>query len=213
MASASPRTTCRASSACSRRRRCRRTAPEGLGIGLSLVSRLLEMHGGELRAESPGIGMGSTFTAELPVLRTSRNDCADSEAQPETGSAAGLRVLLVDDNVDAMEMMGFLLAEMGHETWTTFDAGRIEAMALEHKPQVIVLDIGLPGADGYELARMLKQHPQLRHIRLVAHTGYGSPEDRRRALEAGFDAHRSSRPSWKTWKRRCAASAPGRPLL
>ena len=164
-------------------------APEGLGIGLSLVSRLLEMHGGELRAESPGIGLGSTFTVELPVLRTAGVACAADAAQEEGATGSGLRVLLVDDNVDAMEMMGFLLAEMGHETWTTSDAAEIEALALRHKPQVIVLDIGLPGADGYQLARMIKAHPQLRHIRLVAHTGYGSPEDRRRAQEAGFDAH------------------------
>lgn len=164
-------------------------APEGLGIGLSLVSRLLEMHGGSLRAESPGIGMGSTFTVELPVLRTSAADRPSGAAPEEDAAASGLRVLLVDDNVDAMEMMGFLLAEMGHETWTTADPATIEEMALRHKPQVIVLDIGLPGVDGYQLARMLKQHPQLQHIRLVAHTGYGSPEDRRRALEAGFDAH------------------------
>ena len=164
-------------------------APEGLGIGLSLVSRLLEMHGGGLRAESPGIGMGSTFTVELPVLRTSGKESAAGAAAEEGASAGGLRVLLVDDNVDAMEMMGFLLAEMGHETWTTSDAGTIEEMALRHQPQVIVLDIGLPGADGYQLARMLKRHPQLKHIRLVAHTGYGSPEDRRKAQEAGFDAH------------------------
>jgi len=164
-------------------------APEGLGIGLSLVSRLLEMHGGQLRAESPGIGMGSTFTVELPVLRTTGNECATDAAQQQDALGGGLRVLLVDDNVDAMEMMGFLLAEMGHETWTTSDAARIESLALQHRPQVIVLDIGLPGADGYQLARMIKANPELKHIRLVAHTGYGSPDDRRRAQEAGFDAH------------------------
>ena len=94
-------------------------APEGLGIGLSLVSRLLEMHGGQLHAESPGIGLGSTFTVELPVLRTTGDACATGAAQEEGSAGSGLRVLLVDDNVDAMEMMGFLLAEMGHETWTT----------------------------------------------------------------------------------------------
>ncbi|MGJ9417393.1 response regulator [Massilia sp. CMS3.1] len=164
-------------------------APEGLGIGLSLVSRLLEMHGGQLRAASPGIGLGSTFTVELPILRTDGSESAAGSSAGESGSACGLRVLLVDDNIDAMEMMGFLLTEMGHETWTTSDASEIEALALRHRPQVIVLDIGLPGADGYQLARMLKANPELTHIRLVAHTGYGSPEDRRRAQEAGFDAH------------------------
>ncbi|MEW6369732.1 MAG: response regulator [Pseudomonadota bacterium] len=164
-------------------------APEGLGIGLSLVSRLLEMHGGQLRAESPGIGMGSTFTVELPVLRVTGAEQGAAAPEATPGAAGGLRVLLVDDNIDAMEMMGFLLSEMGHEARTTHDASQIVPLALQHRPQVIVLDIGLPGADGYELARMLKAHPELKHIRLVAHTGYGSPEDRRKAHEAGFDAH------------------------
>ena len=164
-------------------------APEGLGIGLSLVSRLLEMHGGQLRAESPGIGMGSTFTVELPVLRVTGAAADQAAQQAAAAPAGGLRVLLVDDNIDAMEMMGFLLAEMGHQAWTTHDASQIVPLALEHQPQVMVLDIGLPGADGYELARMIKAHPELKHTRLVAHTGYGSPEDRRKAQEAGFDAH------------------------
>jgi PAS domain S-box-containing protein len=165
-------------------------APEGLGIGLSLVSRLLEMHGGRLTASSPGIGMGSTFTVELPVLRTSVPEQAAPAAE-EGGQAAqkGRRVLLVDDNVDAMEMMAFLLAEMGYEAHTTADATGIVELASALRPDVIVLDIGLPTVDGYEVARMLKQHPALKSIRLVAHTGYGSPEDRRKAQEAGFDAH------------------------
>jgi PAS domain S-box-containing protein len=165
-------------------------APEGLGIGLSLVSRLLEMHGGRLTADSPGIGSGSTFTVELPVLRVAPAEAHDSGQQVEDDSgAAGLRVLLVDDNLDAMEMMGFLLHEMGHHATTTHDTEQVEALALRHRPQVIVLDIGLPGVDGYELARRIKRHPELSRIRLVAHTGYGSPEDRQKAREAGFDAH------------------------
>jgi PAS domain S-box-containing protein len=165
-------------------------APEGLGIGLSLVSRLLEMHGGRLSAESPGIGLGSTFTVELPVLRIAPTETAGSAQQSAAGNGAGgLRVLLVDDNVDAMEMMGFLLNAMGHQVAATHDAAQIVPLALRHHPQVIVLDIGLPGADGYQLARMLKRHPELSGIRLVAHTGYGSPEDRKKAHEAGFDAH------------------------
>ena len=98
-------------------------------------------------------------------------------------------MLLVDDNVDAMEMMAFLLAEMGYDAYTTADASGIVELALERKPDVIVLDIGLPNVDGYEVARMIKRHPALQAIRLVAHTGYGSPEDRRKAQEAGFDAH------------------------
>ncbi len=165
-------------------------APEGLGIGLSLVAHLLELHGGQLSATSPGIGLGSTFTVDLPLLHVSTGavsvQTAPAAAQAQSG---GMRVLLVDDNVDAMEMMGFLLAEMGYEAHTTADASEIEDLARRHDPQVIVLDIGLPGVDGYQVARRIKSNPQLTHIRLVAHTGYGSPEDRRRAHEAGFDAH------------------------
>lgn len=172
-------------------------APEGLGIGLSLVSHLIELHGGRLSAESPGIGLGSTFTVDLPLLRMQADEPAarqegapGTSARPPEGNGGGaLRVLLVDDNVDAMEMMGFLLGEMGYEVQTTADAGELEALALRYRPQVIVLDIGLPGVDGYQVARRLKCNPALSAIRLVAHTGYGSPEDRRRALEAGFDAH------------------------
>jgi PAS domain S-box-containing protein len=164
-------------------------APEGLGIGLSLVSRLIEMHGGRLTAASPGIGMGSTFTVELPVLHTSMPEQPALAAGQAQSGPAGRRVLLVDDNVDAMEMMAFLLAEMGYDATTTADATHIVDLALARRPDVIVLDIGLPNIDGYEVARMLKQHPELKSIRLVAHTGYGSPEDRRKAQEAGFDAH------------------------
>jgi CheY-like chemotaxis protein/two-component sensor histidine kinase len=166
-------------------------APEGLGIGLSLVSRLLEMHGGRLSACSPGIGLGSTFTVELPVLRIEHEPLPQGGASVAVSQAPaeGLRVLLVDDNADAMEMMGFLLREMGHEAVTTQDAHRIIPLAREHRPDVIVLDIGLPGLDGYELARMIKREPELAGIRLVAHTGYGSPEDRKKAIDAGFDAH------------------------
>ena len=165
-------------------------APEGLGIGLSLVSHLAELHGGRLEADSPGVGQGSTFTIDLPLLRVAAGAAGVAEqATPAGNESDGMRVLLVDDNVDAMEMMGFLLAEMGYQPYTTADAGEIEALALRHKPQVIVLDIGLPGVDGYQVARRIKANAQLAHIRLVAHTGYGSPEDRRRAQEAGFDAH------------------------
>jgi CheY-like chemotaxis protein len=102
---------------------------------------------------------------------------------------ARLRVLLVDDNVDAMEMMGFLLTEMGYDTFTASDAHGVVKLALEQRPDVIVLDIGLPGIDGYQLARLIRDQAGLMHTRLVAHTGYGSPEDRQKARDAGFDAH------------------------
>jgi CheY-like chemotaxis protein len=169
-------------------------AQEGLGIGLSLVSRLLEMHDGRLSATSPGIGLGSTFTVELPVLRTAAPRVAIPAPAPVVevaapGTPARLRVLLVDDNVDAMEMMGFLLTEMGYDTITASDAHAVLALAEAERPDVIVLDIGLPGIDGYQLARLIRGTPAIAHTRLVAHTGYGSPEDRQNARTAGFDAH------------------------
>jgi len=167
-------------------------AQEGLGIGLSLVSRLLEMHGGRLLATSPGIGLGSKFSVELPVTRSGMPTPAAAVAVADVAPApepARLRVLLVDDNVDAMEMMGFLLTEMGYDTLTASDAHSIVATALAERPDVIVLDIGLPGIDGYQLARLIKGHAALAQTRLVAHTGYGSPEDRQKARDAGFDAH------------------------
>ena len=167
-------------------------AQEGLGIGLSLVSRLLEMHGGRLAATSPGIGLGSKFTVELPVLRTGSLAMVEVSvpvAAPSVPEPARLRVLLVDDNVDAMEMMGFLLTEMGYDTLTASDAHAVVALAVAQHPDVIVLDIGLPGIDGYQLARLIRSHPALAHTRLVAHTGYGSPEDRQKARDAGFDTH------------------------
>jgi CheY-like chemotaxis protein len=165
-------------------------APEGLGIGLSLVSRLLEMHGGRLTASSPGIGLGSTFTVELPVLRADRVPHTDAGTErPGQGPADGLRVLLVDDNADAIEMMGCLLDQMGHQAFMAGEALQILPLMREHRPDVVVLDIGLPGVDGYELARMIRREPGLESTRLVAHTGYGSPEDRKKALDAGFDAH------------------------
>jgi len=167
-------------------------AQEGLGIGLSLVSRLLEMHGGRLSATSPGIGLGSKFTVELPVLRSgipAAVEVVQAPAVPVQAAPARLRVLLVDDNVDAMEMMGFLLTEMGYDTLTASDARAVVALALAHRPDVIVLDIGLPCIDGYQLAGLVRAQPELAHTRLVAHTGYGSPEDRQKARDAGFDAH------------------------
>jgi len=167
-------------------------AQEGLGIGLSLVSRLLEMHDGRLSATSPGIGLGSTFTVELPVLRVGAAAAASAQAPAPAapaGQEARLRVLLVDDNIDAMDMMGFLLSELGYDTLTASDAHGILALAEKERPDVIVLDIGLPGIDGYQLARLIKAHPALAHTRLVAHTGYGSPDDREKARAAGFDAH------------------------
>ncbi|SHN41963.1 PAS domain S-box-containing protein [Duganella sacchari] len=161
-------------------------AHDGLGIGLSLVSTLAGMHGGSVMADSPGIDQGSTFVIELPVLAQAPAPAAPSPS-PETPAAR--RVLLVDDNVDSAEVMGELLKFMGHTIYLAHDADGALAMAREHRPDVIILDIGLPNVDGHAVARMLRADPLFVHTRLVAHTGFGSDRDRENTAASGFDYH------------------------
>ena len=164
---------------------------DGLGIGLSLVSTLAHMHGGSVHASSPGIDHGSTFELILPLL-----DAAGTVAAPVPADVAhpalapGLRrVLLVDDNIDSSEVMGELLGVMGHEVFLANDADRALALARAHRPDTIILDIGMPKVDGYALARMLRDDPLFATTRLIAHTGYGSDQDRQKTRDAGFDFH------------------------
>jgi PAS domain S-box-containing protein len=167
---------------------------DGLGIGLSLVATLAHMHGGTVHARSPGIDQGSSFELELPLLA---QDAAQPTApvpgpvtEPALGRAPGARrLLLVDDNLDSSEVMGELLGAMGHEVFLANDADRALALARAHRPDTIILDIGMPKVDGYALARMLRADPLFAHTRLVAHTGYGSAEDRQKTSAAGFDFH------------------------
>lgn len=163
---------------------------DGLGIGLSLVSTLVQMHGGSVKADSAGINHGSTFTIELPLL------AAATPAEPEPAAdsagpapAAGRRVLLVDDNVDSAEVMGELLKFMGHEVHLAHEADGALALARAYRPDVIILDLGLPNVDGQTLARMLRADPLFATTRLIAHTGFGSERDRQSTTEAGFDFH------------------------
>ena len=159
---------------------------DGLGIGLSLVSTLVHMHGGSVTANSAGIDQGSTFAIELPLL------IAPQVEQPVAAPALGpgaRTLLLVDDNVDSAEVMGELLKAMGHQVHLAHDAESAMVAARAHHPDAIILDIGLPDIDGYTLARMLRAEPQLATTRLIAHTGYGSEQDRIRTAEAGFDFH------------------------
>ena len=156
----------------------------GLGIGLALVKALAELHGGSVEAVSDGIGSGSEFRVRLPR----------ASAQPVVGAPAGAqassrRILVVDDNRDAADMLGSLLTTHGHEVVVAYDAAAALREAAGFKPDVGLLDIGMAGMDGYELARRLRGDRQLRRLFLVAITGWGQEEDRRRALSAGFDAH------------------------
>jgi signal transduction histidine kinase/ActR/RegA family two-component response regulator len=161
----------------------------GLGVGLALAQRLVELHGGSIEAASDGPGRGSTFTVRLPV-KAALTGGTDRSAprQAVEATVAGKRILLVDDNVDFATTLGFLLEQLGHEVRVAHDAAGALAAAAEFRPHFAFLDIGLPVVDGYELARRL--HDLLKsEIPLVAISGWGQEEDRRRAKEAGFASY------------------------
>jgi CheY-like chemotaxis protein len=163
-------------------------AAGGLGIGLTLVKSIIELHGGTVAAQSPGPGQGSTFVLRLPAAPTVP---APAEAVPPAPlvPTATRRILVVDDNADTVEMFAELLRLQGHVVRTATDGTTALAEAQDFRPEVILLDIGLPGADGFEVARRLRALPEIEGALLVAITGYGRPSDRRRGREAGFDHH------------------------
>jgi PAS domain S-box-containing protein len=158
----------------------------GLGIGLTLVRRLVELHGGTVHAASAGSGMGSTFTVHLPAISAPKEN--DREQISVTAVACKpRRVLVVEDNDDMRETLGILLTEDGHQVHLANDGPSGLKAALTFRPDVGLLDLGLPGFDGYALARSIRAHDEGEQIYLVALTGYGQPEDRLRSKEAGFD--------------------------
>jgi CheY-like chemotaxis protein/anti-sigma regulatory factor (Ser/Thr protein kinase) len=162
----------------------------GLGVGLTLVKRLAELHQGRVEAESAGAGRGSTFRIYLPCLTSvsSRPEKVSSIAQSRK-SPGGRRVLVVDDNSDAAETVAAYLRLEGHETKVVTEGTEVLDSAKVFEPQVVVLDIGLPGLDGYQIARQLRAESGTRGALLIAVTGYGREEDRSRAAAAGFDCH------------------------
>jgi CheY-like chemotaxis protein len=162
----------------------------GLGIGLTLVRRLVELHGGTVRALSEGPGRGSEFVVRLPLAPepVPRAGGVVPPATPVT-SAVRQHILIVDDNVDSADSLATVLGLKGHRTWTAYDGPTALEAARAHRPGFVLLDIGLPRMDGYEVARRLRQTPDLRGVVLVAMTGYGQDEDRRKGQEAGFDYH------------------------
>jgi PAS domain S-box-containing protein len=163
----------------------------GLGIGLTLARRLVEMHGGKIEAHSAGLGKGSEFVARLPALVEPAADTVSKpeEELPATSDGGPRRVLVVDDNVDSAESMAVLLRLYGHEVRLAHDGEAALEVARSFKPDVMFLDLSLPKMDGYEVARRLRQDPATRGMTLVAMTGYGHEEERRRTREAGFYSH------------------------
>jgi signal transduction histidine kinase len=162
-------------------------AQGGLGIGLTLVRGLVEMHGGSVFAESPGIGLGTTMTVRLPLAGASEN--ADRFAAVDLSEAGSLRILVVDDNVDAAASLAMLLELEGHSTQVAHSGSEAIAAVSSFRPQLVFLDIGLPDISGYQVAERIRAMTQQDLPRLVALTGWGSEDDRRQAHNAGFDAH------------------------
>jgi len=158
----------------------------GLGIGLTLARQLVELHGGSIEARSPGVGHGSEFVVRLPLAA----GVAQTRAERDPARAkAALRVLVADDNRDAAESLSLLLESSGHEVLAVFDGDHAIEALRRRDFDVALIDIGMPGADGYEVARYARQRGDGRRTYLVALTGWGQETDKRRAAEAGFDTH------------------------
>jgi PAS domain S-box-containing protein len=160
----------------------------GLGIGLALVRTLVEMHGGTVTAASDGEGKGSTFRMTLPVL-ASRTDVRKPDNQSERWRGTGHRVLVVDDNLDGAHSMALMLELTGGEVRTAHDGVEAVAVAEEFRPEVILMDVGMPRMNGYEAVRRIRQAPWGRGVRIIAMTGWGQERDRERSRAAGFDGH------------------------
>ena len=159
---------------------------DGLGIGLSLVRKLVTLHGGQVSVHSPGVGLGSTFEVILPL---DANVPLPVAPAPQAASGASQRILVVDDNCDAADTLAELLEMYGHTVRTAYTGMQATERTLEFKPDIIFLDIGLPDMSGYEVAVQLRQLPIPQQFLLVALTGYGQEHDRQAALASGFNEH------------------------
>ena len=162
----------------------------GLGVGLTLVQRLVQLHGGSVEAKSEGQGRGSEFIVRLPLRQEPEIvDAASIPAEEPHKAGTPRRVLVVDDNQDAAHALRLLLQTDGHEVMVAADGAAGLALAREHRPDVVLLDIGLPTLSGYEIATRIRADPALKGTVLVAVTGYGQMHDRARASASGFDHH------------------------
>jgi signal transduction histidine kinase/CheY-like chemotaxis protein len=162
---------------------------DGLGIGLTLVKRLVELHNGSVVAQSDGPRLGSCFTVRLPRVRGLDRADAREPAARVRGSESGLRILVADDNRDAAQTLALMLRLEGHEVRAVHDGAEALVAGETFHPQLVLLDIGMPGLNGYETARQIRKRPWGEHTHLVALTGWGQEADRSKALEAGFEQH------------------------
>jgi PAS domain S-box-containing protein len=188
-------------------------AQGGLGIGLSLVRRLVELHGGRVSAFSGGRGQGSTFTVRLPLRPgTPHAKAGEATARHAAGGAAGpLRVLVVDDNADAADSLAALLGLLGHTTRVAHDGPEGLFLAETFQPDLAFLDIGLPGMNGYDLAGAIRRMGTMQQVVLIALTGWGAHSDQRQAQEAGFDQHMTKPVSLEALEQALAAAARALP--
>ena len=170
----------------------RKLSPGGLGLGLPLSRSIVRMHGGSISAVSPGLDLGTEFVVRLPRLReTPPESHAEPvpEPPPARSGSVSRRVLIVDDSQDSADLLAMLLRLAGHDVHTSYDGPSALEAAAEYAPDVVLLDIGLPGMDGHEVGRRIRELPGLAGVALVAVTGWAGEDDRRRSREAGFDHH------------------------
>jgi PAS domain S-box-containing protein len=164
-------------------------AQGGLGIGLTLVKTLAEMHGGRVEVISDGLGKGSQFTVHLPVIPTMASEKAEPEAKPAGESAKGLRVLVVDDNEASAKTMGWTMELLGHGVQLAHNGPDAITLGASYKPHIVLLDIGLPGMSGYDVCEQMRRMPEFARTVFVAQTGWGQEQHRQRSKEAGFHHH------------------------
>jgi CheY-like chemotaxis protein len=169
--------------------RSRGQSEGGLGIGLALAKRLVEMHGGVIEACSDGLGKGSEFVVRLPVKQAAREEASPSAGPSSSPDRQKRRILIADDNPDVIESFQLMLQMMGHEVETALDGLEAIEKAGQFQPEAIVLDIGMPGLDGLETARRIRQQSWGKRAVLIAITGWGNDANKRESAEAGFDVH------------------------
>jgi two-component system CheB/CheR fusion protein len=175
---------------------------DGLGVGLTLVRRLVELHGGSVEAVSAGPNQGSGFIVRLPILHEGGSPFSES-AHPLMEPALappGSRILIVDDNKDAAQSLALLLQDSGFEVKTVYKASEVFETISEFCPCAVLLDIAMPIMDGYEIARRLRTQPSGEQLTIIATTGYGQQQDEQRAMESGFDCH-MTKPINRNFKR------------